>query len=128
MTDQELLTLVKSQCSIDESFTGDDAYLSQLIAAAKEVVEWHIDAPPAPPVPPNDEDAGVGEEGGEGGEGEGEDPEPEPTPEYDPPKSVLQALLMLVAQWYRNREISGDDKSLAKSYDYLLSAHRHYSV
>lgn len=124
MTDQELLTLVKSQCSIDESFTGDDAYLSQLIAAAKEVVEWHIDAPPAPPVPPN-EDAGVGEEGGEG---EGEDPEPEPTPEYDPPKSVLQALLMLVAQWYRNREISGDDKSLAKSYDYLLSAHRHYSV
>lgn len=120
MTDQELLTLVKSQCSIDEAFTGDDAYLSQLIAAAKEVVEWHIDAPPAPPVPPNDEDAGVGEEGGEG-----EDPEPEP---YDPPKSVLQALLMLVAQWYRNREISGDDKSLAKSYDYLLSAHRHYSV
>ena len=125
MTDQELLTLVKSQCSIDESFTGDDAYLTQLIAAAKEVVEWQIDAPPAPPVPPN-EDAGVGEEGGEGGEGE--DPEPEPTPEYDPPKSVLQALLMLVAQWYRNREISGDDKSLAKSYDYLLSAHRHYSV
>lgn len=122
MTDQELLTLVKSQCSIDEAFTGDDAYLAQLIAAAKEVVEWHIDAPPAPPVPPNDEDAGVGEEGGDG-----EDPEPEPEP-YDPPKSVLQALLMLVAQWYRNREISGDDKSLAKSYDYLLSAHRHYSV
>lgn len=118
MTDQELLTLVKSQCSIDEAFTGDDAYLTQLIAAAKEVVEWHIDAPPAPPVPPNEED-GVGED---------PEPEPEPTPTYDPPKSVLQALLMLVAQWYRNREISGDDKSLAKSYDYLLSAHRHYSV
>jgi len=102
MTPAEILTLVKKHLQIPETYTDEDTYLTHLINVAKDAVQWQMNE--------------IVEEG-----------EQETDPSSTNP--TLHAMLLLVGELYANREISGaNDKSLPKSYDYLISTKRTYTV
>ena len=116
MTDAELLAKAKEHLRIDAAYTGDDDYISGLLDVAKAAVKWQIDAAPAENVATDTIGA--------------DETYDEPTPaEYDPTPAELHAVLLLTAELYAHREITGvNDKSLPKSYYYLIGTLRRYTV
>lgn len=95
------LKLVKKHLNIDEEFHDDDEYLIGLTEAAEGAVEKHIDTPL---------DCICGKDG-------------------CLPPAVRHAILLLVANFYANRE-SVSFASCSKiplSYEYLIDLYKDYS-
>lgn len=96
------LELVKQHLNIDEEFTADDDYLNRLITVAQQAVTWQIDKAL-------------------------EDSEDEETTEDE---TANQAMLLLIGELYKNREVTSTLKaeSLPKSYDYLIGVTKRYTI
>ncbi len=94
------LELAKKHLNLDMDYVEDDEYILGLCAAAKEVVE---------------RDCNVTLE--------------RLAEEYngEVPVAITQAMLLMVGNWYQNREITGS-KSMALPYnfEYLINLYRHY--
>lgn len=96
------LKQLKAHLNIDQSFKGDDPYLTDLIDVAQNVVEKHIDSKLTNIVEMN------------GGE---------------LPSPLIHAMLLLCGNFYRTRESIAFTQSykVPSSYDYLLDLYKDYS-
>lgn len=95
---------VKKQLNIDEDFIDDDMYIFDLIEAAETVVERHID---------NKLETLI-----DGGSGTGL------------PAPLLQAIKLLVGNWYNNREAVtyAASSEVPLSYCYILDLYKNYGT
>lgn len=94
------LELAKKHLNLDEDFTEDDEYILGLVAAAKGAVEKALNA---------SLDRLAEENGGE------------------VPMAIIQAILLMVGNWYQNREITGSKvAALPYNFEYLINLYRHY--
>lgn len=91
---------IKKHLNLDEDYTDDDSYLVYLESVAEQLVEKHIDKPL--------EDM-IAEEG-------------------EVPKPLLQAMLLMIGNFYDNREsISyGNAIEVPNTLQYILSMYRDY--
>jgi uncharacterized phage protein (predicted DNA packaging) len=94
------LTDIKKHLNIDESYTGDDSYLTDLILVAESVIAKHIDS---------------NLDSLEDGEG-------------NLPSPLIHAIKLFVGNMYANRESVAFAQSynIPNSYDYLLSLYKNY--
>lgn len=97
------LKLIKEHLNLDNDFTLDDAYLSNLGDVVETVVERHID------------DSFVYLASGNGGK--------LPTP-------LIQAMLLLLGTYYANREhiAFNANYEVGNSYTFLIDLYRNYSA
>lgn len=94
------LELAKKHLNLDEEYTEDDEYILGLLAAAKGAVEKALNA---------SLDRLASENGGE------------------VPMAIIQAILLMVGNWYQNREITGSKvAALPYNFEYLINLYRHY--
>lgn len=94
------LELAKKHLNLDEDYTEDDEYILGLVAAAKGAVEMALNA---------SLDRLAEENGGE------------------VPMAIIQAILLMVGNWYQNREITGSKvAALPYNFEYLINLYRHY--
>lgn len=94
------LELAKKHLNLDEDYTEDDEYILGLLAAAKGAVEKALNA---------SLDRLASENGGE------------------VPMAIIQAILLMVGNWYQNREITGSKvAALPYNFEYLINLYRHY--
>ena len=94
------LELAKKHLNLDEDYTEDDEYILGLLAAAKGAVERALNA---------SLDRLAEENGGE------------------VPMAIIQAILLMVGNWYQNREITGSKvAALPYNFEYLINLYRHY--
>ncbi len=91
---------VKKHLNIDSTFTDDDTYISYLINAAENVVQTHIDNDLSELV-----SNGV-----------------LPTP-------LKHAMLLIIGNWYANRESTtfGSATALPHAYEYLIALYKNYN-
>lgn len=97
------LELAKQHLNIEQSYTGDDTYITHLIEVAETTVEKHIDY--------HLEDY-IDEE------------------QTELPKPLQHAILLFVGDMYMSRESNAYGISVSEipfSYDYLLSLYKDYS-
>lgn len=94
------VNFAKKHLNIDKEFTDDDLYIAALIEVAEAAVEKHLDSPLA-----SLED------------GDGYLPSP-----------VAHAILLLVGNFYANREsvAFASAQSVPNSYEYLIDLYRNY--
>lgn len=100
MNDYLTLDDIKKHLNLDDWFTDDDSYLEGLAEAAKVAVEQHL---------------GYSFE----------------ELEYDyglVPKSVIHAMLLMIGNWYNNREALSTLtlKEVPLAYQYLLQQFKNY--
>lgn len=94
------LELAKKHLNLDEDYIEDDEYIVGLIGAAKGAVEMALNA---------SLDRLAAENGGE------------------VPMAIIQAILLMVGNWYQNREITGSKTAaLPYNFEYLINLYRHY--
>ena len=94
------LELAKKHLNLDEDYTEDDEYILGLVAAAKGAVEKALNA---------SLDRLAEENGGE------------------VPMAIIQAILLMVGNWYQNREITGSKvAALPYNFEYLINLYKHY--
>ena len=94
------LELAKKHLNLDEDYTEDDEYILGLVAAAKGAVEMALNA---------SLDRLAEENGGE------------------VPMGIIQAILLMVGNWYQNREITGSKvAALPYNFEYLINLYKHY--
>lgn len=94
------LELAKKHLNLDDDYTEDDEYILGLVAAAKGAVEKALNA---------SLDRLAEENGGE------------------VPMAIIQAILLMVGNWYQNREITGSKvAALPYNFEYLINLYRHY--
>ena len=94
------LELAKKHLNLDDDYTEDDEYILGLVAAAKGAVEMALNA---------SLDRLAEENGGE------------------VPMAIIQAILLMVGNWYQNREITGSKvAALPYNFEYLINLYRHY--
>lgn len=94
------LELAKKHLNLDEDYTEDDEYILGLVAAAKGAVEKALNA---------SLDRVAEENGGE------------------VPMAIIQAILLMVGNWYQNREITGSKvAALPYNFEYLINLYKHY--
>lgn len=94
------LELAKKHLNLDEYYTEDDEYILGLVAAAKGAVEMALNA---------SLDKIAEENGGE------------------VPMAIVQAILLMVGNFYQNREITGSKvTALPYNFEYLINLYRHY--
>lgn len=94
------LELAKKHLNLDEDYTEDDEYILGLVAAAKGAVEMALNA---------SLDRLAEENGGE------------------VPMAIIQAILLMVGNWYQNREITGSKvAALPYNFEYLINLYKHY--
>lgn len=95
------LQSLKNHLNIDSSFNDDDAYIESLEEVAEEIVQKHID---------KSLDDIIGEEG-------------------ELPKPLLQAIKLIVANLYDNRESVAYTPTyeVPNSLNYILSMYRDYT-
>lgn len=94
------LELAKKHLNLDEDFTEDDEYILGLVGAAKGAVERALNA---------SLDRLAKENGGE------------------VPMAIIQAILLMVGNWYQNREITGSKTAaLPYNFEYLINLYKHY--
>lgn len=101
------LEQVKFQCRIEQDFHYEDGLLNGYIAAARNHVQMHIDRTIYPDaVPSNDPDGLVDN------------------------ASIDQAMLLLVAHWYANREAVSDSAMTEVPFGvrHLLQPYRRMGV
>ena len=91
---------VKKHLNIDEDFRDDDEYLMQLVEVAEKVVERNIDT-----------SLKLLEDG-----------------DGDIPSPLLQAMLLLIGNFYANREsvAFANSTNVPYSYQYLIDLYRNY--
>lgn len=104
------LTLLdaKRQLNIDDSYTGDDEYITELIAVSEDAVQHHLD---------RSFEELVEERIKEGKEG-------------ILPPAVLHAVRFLVGQLYANREPAAFTSAMEVpyTYGYLISLYKRYTA
>lgn len=90
---------VKKHLNIDEGFTEDDVYIESLILVAKETIEHEI----------NDTIESLNEGG-------------------QVPPSIKHSMLLLIGNWYLNREpvTFGSASKIPYTLDLLVSVHKNY--
>ena len=94
------LELDKKHLNLDDDYTEDDEYILGLVAAAKGAVEKALNA---------SLDRLAEENGGE------------------VPMAIIQAILLMVGNWYQNREITGSKvAALPYNFEYLINLYKHY--
>ena len=94
------LELAKKHLNLDDDYTEDDEYIVGLVAAAKGAVEKALNA---------SLDRLAEENGGE------------------VPMAIIQAILLVVGNWYQNREITGSKvAALPYNFEYLINLYKHY--
>ena len=94
------LELAKKHLNLDEDYTEDDEYILGLIGAAKGAVEMALNA---------SLDRLAEENGGE------------------VPMAIIKAILLMVGNWYQNREITGSKvAALPYNFEYLINLYKHY--
>lgn len=94
------LELAKKHLNLDDDYTEDDEYILGLVAAAKGAVEKALNA---------SLDRLAEENGGE------------------VPMAIIQAILLMVGNWYQNREITGSKvAALPYNFEYLINLYKHY--
>ena len=94
------LELAKKHLNLDDDYTEDDEYILGLVAAAKGAVEMALNA---------SLDRLAEENGGE------------------VPMAIIQAILLMVGNWYQNREITGSKvAALPYNFEYLINLYKHY--
>ena len=94
------LELAKKHLNLDEDYTEDDEYILGLVAAAKGAVEKALNA---------SLDRLAEENGGE------------------VPMAIIQAILLMVGNFYQNREITGSKvAALPYNFEYLVNLYKHY--
>lgn len=94
------LELAKKHLNLDEDYIEDDEYILGLIGAAKGAVERALNA---------SLDRLAEENGGE------------------VPMAIIQAILLMVGNWYQNREITGSKTAaLPYNFEYLINLYKHY--
>lgn len=94
------LELAKKHLNLDDEYTEDDEYILGLLAAAKGAVEMALNA---------SLDRLAEENGGE------------------VPMAIIQAILLMVGNWYQNREITGSKvAALPYNFEYLINLYKHY--
>lgn len=91
--------LAKQHLQIDEEYTDDDNYIILLIQAAEDAVEHHLDRPLSTLLKNS-----------------------------VLPSSIIQAILLLIGNFYNNREPVAYGTVLKVPYtiDYLLNHYKHY--
>ena len=97
------LNKIKSQCVIDDWYHDDDNYLIDLGDAAEGILQANLDC--------NLDDI-VRDNGGV------------------MPAALMQALLLMVGHFYRNREavVFGSANALPFGYDFLISQYKNYTT
>lgn len=95
------LSQIKKHLNIDDDFTADDAYLLDLAAVAENVVQQNIDRP-------MDEMANG---------------------ESNLPAPLIHAMLMLVGNYYANREsvTFGTATPLPHAYEYIIKLYKNFN-
>ena len=94
------LELAKKHLNLDDDYTEDDEYILGLVAAAKGAVEMALNA---------SLDRLAEENGGE------------------VPMAIIQAILLMVGNFYQNREITGSKvAALPYNFEYLVNLYKHY--
>ena len=94
------IELVKKHLNLDEDYIEDDEYILGLVAAAKGAVEKALNA---------SLDRLAEENGGE------------------VPMAIIQAILLMVGNFYQNREITGSKTAaLPYNFEYLVNLYKHY--
>lgn len=94
------LELAKKHLNLDDDYTEDDEYILGLVAAAKGAVEKALNA---------SLDRLAEENAGE------------------VPMAIIQAILLMVGNWYQNREITGSKvAALPYNFEYLINLYKHY--
>lgn len=95
------LETVKTHLNIDRDYIDDDEYITDLIDAATVAVENHIMHPLTDVITDDDE----------------------------LPSAIKHAIMLLVADFYNNRETTSYSamKELPLSYSYLLQPYKDYS-
>ena len=94
------LELVKKHLNLDEDYIEDDEYILGLLNAAKGAVEKALNA---------SLDRLAEENGGE------------------VPMAIIQAILLMVGNFYQNREITGSKTAaLPYNFEYLVNLYKHY--
>ena len=94
------LELAKKHLNLDEDYTEDDEYILGLIGAAKGAVEKALNA---------SLERLAEENGGE------------------LPLAIIQAILLMVGNFYQNREITGSKAAaLPYNFEYLVNLYKHY--
>ena len=94
------LELVKKHLNLDEDYIEDDEYILGLVGAAKGAVERALNA---------SLDRLAEENGGE------------------VPMAIVQAILLMVGNFYQNREITGSKvAALPYNFEYLVNLYKHY--
>lgn len=94
------LELAKKHLNLDEDYIEDDEYILGLVGAAKGAVEKALNA---------SLDRLAEENGGE------------------VPMAIVQAILLMVGNWYQNREITGSKTAaLPYNFEYLINLYKHY--
>ena len=94
------LELAKKHLNLDEDYIEDDEYILGLVNAAKGAVEKALNA---------SLDRLAEENGGE------------------VPMAIIQAILLMVGNWYQNREITGSKTAaLPYNFEYLINLYKHY--
>lgn len=93
---------IKKHLNIDEDFHLDDEYLVDLSVVAQQVIQKHID---------NNLDELCVDNGGE------------------LPSPLLHAMLLLIGNFYANREsvAFASSSEIPLSYEYLLSLYKNYN-
>lgn len=93
------LNQIKNHLNIDPSYTDDDNYLRYLVAVAEEVIEHEINCKLDDTI----EDGGI-------------------------PSSIVHSMLLLIGNWYLNREpVSyATVNKLPYTLDLLLSVNKNY--
>ena len=93
--------LAKKHLQIDDDYTDDDEYLVLLIEAAEDAVSKHLDIPLK-----NLLQMGV------------------------LPSTIIQAILLLIGNFYSNREpiTFGTVVKIPYTVDYLLNLYKHYYI
>lgn len=102
------LTDAKKHLNIDDSYTGDDEYITELIAVSEDAVQCHLDR--------SFEDL-IKQRIKEG-------------KEDTLPPAVLHAVRFLVGQLYANREPAAFTSAMEVpyTYGYLISLYRRYTA
>lgn len=94
------LELIKKHLNLDEDYIEDDEYILGLLNAAKGAVEKALNA---------SLDRLAEENGGE------------------VPMAIIQAILLMVGNFYQNREITGSKTAaLPYNFEYLVNLYKHY--
>lgn len=93
------LQITKQHLNIDDSYTNDDQYISELIDVAEEVVMKAI----------NEETLQLGADG-------------------SVPKSLLHAALLLIGNYYANREAVAfaNVNKVPLAFEYLINLYKKY--